>query len=221
MRPLDRGGVDVAPPRCCPPVAVAVLTEPHPVSAPLGGRRLLSPRHPARDAQAAGERPHPESRAGQVRRRPDARCSLSHHRWPHARAPPPPQPPDAPPRFEGTPTSDGHQFGPGNRRVFRVDRNPRNSGRLERCVAVCEPNSDRFRCSAPKIARQSQPAKFRFPDHEMERPDLRLRVRQIERGGRIAVEPLAEHPEQVNFPAPGEGESGRVRQVRSCSRRRE
>ena len=39
-------------------------------------------------------------------------------------------------------------------------------GRLEVCVAVCEPNSDRFRCSAPKIAHQSQPAKFRFPDHE-------------------------------------------------------
>src|SRR5271166_2426079 len=72
----------------------------------------------------------------------------------------------------------------GNRgRGFRVDRNPRNSGRLERGVAVCEPNSDRFPCSAPKIARQSQPAKFRFPDHEMERPEPRLRVRQIERGG--------------------------------------
>ena len=27
---------------------------------------------------------------------------------------------------------------------------------------------------APELARQSQPAKFRFPDHEMERPEQRL-----------------------------------------------
>ena len=30
-----------------------------------------------------------------------------------------------------------------NRRGFRVDRNPRNFGRLARRVAVCEPNSGR------------------------------------------------------------------------------
>src|SRR5271167_3321598 len=37
--------------------------------------------------------------------------------------------------------------------------------------------------SAPEITRQSQPAKFRFPDHEMERPEPRVRLCQIERGG--------------------------------------
>jgi hypothetical protein len=30
--------------------------------------------------------------------------------------------------------------------------------------------------------------KFRFPDHEMERPEPRVRLCQIERGGRIAVD---------------------------------
>ena len=47
---------------------------------------------------------------------------------------------DAPPRFEGMPSCDGHQFDPciphhsvrANRRGFRVGRNPRNSGRLSR-----------------------------------------------------------------------------------------
>ena len=29
---------------------------------------------------------------------------------------------------------------------------------------------------APEIARQSQPAKFRFPDHEMEKAEPRLRA---------------------------------------------
>jgi len=51
---------------------------------------------------------------------------------------------------------------PANRRGFRVNRDPCNSGRLERSVAVCEPNSHRFRCSAPKIARQSA-RKIPFP----------------------------------------------------------
>ena len=32
--------------------------------------------------------------------------------------------------------------------------------------------------SAPEITRQSQPAKFRFPDHEMERPERRVRLRR-------------------------------------------
>ena len=36
-----------------------------------------------------------------------------------------------------------HHAVPANRRDFRVDRNPRNSGRLVRRVAVCEPNSGR------------------------------------------------------------------------------
>ena len=37
--------------------------------------------------------------------------------------------------------------------------------------------------SAPEIARQSLPTKFRFPDQEMERPKPRRHGRQIERGG--------------------------------------
>jgi hypothetical protein len=57
---------------------------------------------------------------------------------------------------------------------FRVGRNPRNSGRLVRGVAVCEPNSGLSPRSEPEIARQSQPAKFRFPDHEMEKAEPRL-----------------------------------------------
>ncbi len=36
-----------------------------------------------------------------------------------------------------------HHPVPANRRGFRVGRNPRNSRRLARRVAVCEPNSDR------------------------------------------------------------------------------
>jgi hypothetical protein len=72
----------------------------------------------------------------------------------------------------------GHQFESpqllqevrANRRGFRVGRNPRNSGRLVRGVAVCEPNSGLSPRSEPEIARQSQPAKFRFPDHEMAFP---------------------------------------------------
>ena len=57
---------------------------------------------------------------------------------------------DTPPRFEGMPSRDGHQFDPciphhavpTNRGGFRVDRNPRNSGGLVRRSVVCEPNSD-------------------------------------------------------------------------------
>ena len=49
-------------------------------------------------------------------------------------------------------------------------RNPRNSGRLVRRSAVCEPNTSRLPRSAPEIARQSLPAKLRFPDHRMQRP---------------------------------------------------
>ena len=87
---------------------------------------------------------------------------------------------DAQLRFEGMPSCDGHQFDPciphhavpTNRGGFRVDRNPRNSGGLVRRSVVCERIPTVLPHSAPEIARQSQPAKFRFPDHEMERPDL-------------------------------------------------
>ena len=41
---------------------------------------LLSPRHVACKAQAVGGRPHAEGGARQVRRHPDARCSLPHYR---------------------------------------------------------------------------------------------------------------------------------------------
>ena len=51
---------------------------------------------------------------------------------------------------------------------FLVDRNSRNFGGLARRSAVCEQNLPR---SAPEIPRRSQPAKFRFPDQEMERPE--------------------------------------------------
>ena len=53
---------------------------------------------------------------------------------------------------------------------FLAGRNPRNSGRLVRHIAVCEPNSTVLPRSAPEIARESLPAKFRFPDHETESP---------------------------------------------------
>ena len=103
------------------------------------------------------------------------------------------------------PSCDGHQFDsciPANRRGFRVGRNPRNFGRLARRVAVCEPNSHRSHAFCAEFARQSQPAKFRFPDHEMERPDLRLRVRQIERGGTICSEWIAVPSVRRVRPAP-------------------
>ena len=44
---------------------------------------LLSARHPARPAQAAGARPHAESRARQVRSYPNARRAFPDHRRPH------------------------------------------------------------------------------------------------------------------------------------------
>src|SRR5271166_4760798 len=57
---------------------------------------------------------------------------------------------DAPPRFEGMASCDGHQFDPciphhavpTNRGGFRVDRNPRNAGGLVGRSVGCEPNSD-------------------------------------------------------------------------------
>src|SRR5271154_898283 len=44
---------------------------------------LLSPRHAARTAQAAGAWPYAESCARQVRRDPNARRAFPHHRRPH------------------------------------------------------------------------------------------------------------------------------------------
>ena len=45
---------------------------------------LLSTRHAARAAQAAGAGPHCKGGARQVRRRPNARRALPNNRWPHA-----------------------------------------------------------------------------------------------------------------------------------------
>src|SRR5271165_7146898 len=89
------------------------------------------------------------------------------------------------------PSCDGHQFDPciphhavpTNRGGFRVDRNPRNSGGLVRRSWSANRIPTVLPHSAPEFARQSQPAKFRFPDHEMERPEPRVRLCQIERGG--------------------------------------
>ena len=46
------------------------------------------------------------------------------------------------------------------------DRRARSSQTMQAVIALAR--------SAPEFARQSQPAKFRFPDHEMERPEQRL-----------------------------------------------
>ena len=76
-----------------------------------------------------------------------------------------------------------HHAVPTNRGGFRVDRNPRNSAGLVRRSVVANRIPTVLPHSAPEITRQSQPAKFRFPDHEMERPEPRVRLCQIERGG--------------------------------------
>ena len=55
-------------------------------------------------------------------------------------------------------------------------------------------NSGRSPRSAPEIPRRSQPAKFRFPDQEMERPKPRRHGRQIERGGTICSEWISADP---------------------------
>ena len=46
----DYGRLKVAPPRCHPAIAVAILTEPHPVAAPLGGRLGVPPSLPRPNA---------------------------------------------------------------------------------------------------------------------------------------------------------------------------
>ncbi len=52
-----------------------------------------------------------------------------------------------------------HHAIPANQPGFRVDRDPRNSGRLERCVAVCEPKSDRSPASLSARVPSLRPAR--------------------------------------------------------------
>ena len=58
-----------------------------------------------------------------------------------------------------------------NRRGFLVHRTSRNSGQLREARRGLRTEFRPFsRVLRLKSAGQSQPAKFRFPDHEMERP---------------------------------------------------
>ena len=80
---------------------------------------------------------------------------------------------------------------PANRRGFLAGRNPRNSGRLVRHIGVCEPNSTVLPRSAPEIARESLPAKFRFPDLHARRR------RRRSRHGRDPRHPRRRSPDQT------------------------
>ena len=74
-----------------------------------------------------------------------------------------------------------HHTVPANLLGFRAGR-VRNSGRLVRRVAVCEPNSGRSPGSAVSYRLPVLPTKFRFPDHEMENTQKAIRLRGIPTG---------------------------------------
>ena len=57
-----------------------------------------------------------------------------------------------------------------------------NAEQASKRVALCEPNSHRSHAFCAEFARQSLPAKFRFPDHEMERPKQRLSAFRLQQG---------------------------------------
>src|SRR5271166_5860914 len=79
--------------------------------------------------------------------------------------------------------------------------NPVAERRPSRCLSASR--------RRPCVSEPSQPAKFRFPDHEMERSEPRLRVCQIERGGRICCEWIA--VASISWPRPAPRSAPAVR----------
>src|SRR5271166_4520839 len=117
-----------------------------------------------------------------------------------------------------------HHAVPANRRGFRVDGNPRNSRRLVRRIAVCEPNSDRSSAfcvsNRPPTAgalRESRPTNANRWNSQLAAdllPPLArdlLRVtravfcllqKELERGETEKIIATLPHPLRVLWPAP-------------------